>query len=58
LDKATIRTLKGYVKSCPGNFVEVMSCQGGCVNGCDVIANPRVATRQVDNFAKSMEEEK
>jgi iron only hydrogenase large subunit-like protein len=58
LDKATIRTLKGYVKSCPGNFVEVMSCAGGCVNGCDVIANPRVATRQVDNFAKSMEEGK
>ena len=55
LDKAAIRTLKGYVKSCPGNFVEVMSCPGGCVNGCDVIANPRVATRQVDNFAKSME---
>jgi iron only hydrogenase large subunit-like protein len=35
-----------------------MSCPGGCINGCDVIANPRVATRQVENFAKSMEEEK
>ncbi len=55
LDKAAIRTLKGYIKSCPGNFVEVMSCPGGCVNGCDVIANFKVATRQVDAFANEVE---
>ncbi len=52
ITKATIRDLKSYVKSCPGNMVEVMACEGGCVNGCNVIANPKIATRQVDALAK------
>lgn len=47
LTKATIRDLRGYAKSCPGNMVEVMACEGGCVNGCNVIANPKIATRQI-----------
>ena len=52
LDKQAIRDLKGYAKSCPGNMVEVMACEGGCVNGCNVIANPKIATRQVQALAK------
>ncbi|MFI3294604.1 MAG: monomeric [FeFe] hydrogenase [Rikenellaceae bacterium] len=52
INKASIRELKGYVKSCPGNMVEVMACEGGCVNGCNVIANPKIATRQVQQLAK------
>lgn len=47
LDRTAIRELKGYAKACPGNMVEVMACEGGCVNGCNVIANPKVAARQV-----------
>lgn len=52
ITKQSIRDLKSYVKSCPGNMVEVMACEGGCVNGCNVIANPKVATRQVKEYAK------
>ncbi len=51
INKQTIRELRGYTKSCPGNMVEVMACEGGCVNGCNVIANPKVATRQVHQAA-------
>lgn len=52
ITKQSIRELKGYAKSCPGNMVEVMACEGGCVNGCNVIANPKIATRQVQEYAK------
>lgn len=52
LDKQTIKELKGFPKSCPGNMVEVMACEGGCVNGCNTIANPKIATRQVNEPAK------
>lgn len=52
VDKASIRELKGYTKNCPGNMVEVMACEGGCVNGCNVIANPKIATRQVRELGK------
>lgn len=52
INKQTIRELRGYAKSCPGNMVEVMACEGGCVNGCNVIANPKIATRQVNAYAK------
>lgn len=50
LDKPTMRELKGFAKSCPGNMVEVMACEGGCVNGCSVIANYKVATRQIKDI--------
>ena len=52
IDKQAIRDLKSYARSCPGNMVEVMACEGGCVNGCNVIANPKVAARQVKELAK------
>ncbi len=52
IDKTTIRELRGYAKSCPGNMVEVMACEGGCINGCNVIANPKVAVRQIKELSK------
>lgn len=52
LDKANIKMLKELPKSCPGNMVEVMACEGGCVNGCNVVANPKVARVQVVEVAK------
>lgn len=52
IDKQSIRDLRGYAKACPGNMVEVMACEGGCVNGCNVIANPKIATRQIKELAK------
>lgn len=54
LDRASIKELKGYAKSCPANMVEVMACEGGCVNGCNVIANPKVATRQIGTVVSTM----
>jgi [FeFe] hydrogenase (group B1/B3) len=47
IDKAAIREMKNFVKTCPGNLVEVMACEGGCVGGCGVINNPRVAARLI-----------
>lgn len=50
INKQNIRLLKSYSNSCPGNIVEVMSCEGGCVNGCGTIGNSKIAARQVGNF--------
>lgn len=50
IDKVSIRTLKSLPKTPQGNFVEVMSCEGGCINGCNVIANPKVGLRQINDF--------
>lgn len=49
LNKANIRQLKQYAKKgeCPGNFIEIMSCPGGCVNGCDTINNPKTSARTI-----------
>lgn len=49
LNKANIRQLKQYAKNgeCPGNFIEIMSCPGGCVNGCDTINNPKTSARTI-----------
>ena len=52
LDKMQLKELKKFPKGCSANMVEVMACEGGCVNGCNVIANPKVATRQVGEIVK------
>ncbi len=56
IDKGAIRTLKTIEKTCGAedqpNFIELMMCKGGCVNGCNVLANPRTATRQIQNLIK------
>lgn len=52
LNKASIKELKGFAQNCTANMVEVMACEGGCVNGCNVIANPKIATRQINEVAK------
>lgn len=52
LDKPAIKELRGYAVNCPANMVEVMACEGGCVNGCNVIANPKIAARQVKEVSE------
>lgn len=49
LNKSNIRQLKQYAQKgeCPGNFIEVMSCPGGCVNGCDTLVNPKTSARAI-----------
>ncbi len=48
ITKQSLKELKSFAQSCPGNMVEVMACEGGCVNGCNVIANPKIAARQIN----------
>ncbi|QBG45984.1 4Fe-4S dicluster domain-containing protein [Verrucomicrobia bacterium S94] len=44
IDKKSIRQMQQWATgSCPGNFVEVMSCEGGCIAGPGTIGNPRIA---------------
>lgn len=53
LSKQSVKTLKTYAKgACPGNFVEVMSCEGGCVAGPGVLSNPKIAAVKVKNLTK------
>jgi [FeFe] hydrogenase (group B1/B3) len=52
INKASIREMKGFVKACPGNMIEVMACEGGCVNGCGVINNPKIATRLIGDLVR------
>lgn len=52
IDKATIKQMRMYSKKAPANMIEVMSCQGGCVNGCNTLANSRIAARQVEESTK------
>ena len=52
LDRKAIKLLASYAKNgCPGNLVEVMSCEGGCVAGPCVIGKPAAAARRVQQFA-------
>jgi [FeFe] hydrogenase (group B1/B3) len=51
LSPENIKVLKSYTKGhCDGNFVEVMSCEGGCVAGSGTINNPKTAARQIKDF--------
>ena len=53
LSPTGIRTLKLYAtKSCPGNLVEVMTCEGGCVGGAGALGNPKVATREIKKLVE------
>lgn len=52
LSLAGLRTLKAYATgSCPGNLVEVMACEGGCVGGAGVISDKNKAARAVETFS-------
>lgn len=51
--RQNVKWLNAYAKKCPGNLVEVMSCEGGCVGGPGVINRPQMAARQVDEFLQN-----
>jgi [FeFe] hydrogenase (group B1/B3) len=53
INKKSIAMLKAYSRKAPANnFIEIMSCEGGCVAGPCVINNPKIAKRQLDEFTK------
>lgn len=49
-----LKQLRAFVKqgNCPGNLVEVIACEGGCVNGPAIFNNPRKTTAAVKRFAE------
>jgi iron only hydrogenase large subunit-like protein len=47
-----LKELKSLPDTTTANMIEVMACEGGCVNGCNVIANPKTAMRQVAKIAQ------
>ncbi|MFA8342654.1 MAG: monomeric [FeFe] hydrogenase [Rhodothermaceae bacterium] len=47
IDKKSLRLLKTLDKKSPGNFVEVMACEGGCLSGPKVICNPKLSERSL-----------
>ncbi|HBG36994.1 MAG TPA: Fe-hydrogenase large subunit family protein, partial [Treponema sp.] len=59
LSKAGMKQLENYGKINAGelpvtedtpNLIEVMSCEGGCIAGPSVIANPKVAAIQLKKY--------
>lgn len=48
IDKQSIRLLQSLPKNCNANFVEVMTCENGCIGGCNVISNPKLALKQLE----------
>ncbi len=57
LTHKTVNLLKVYSKGkCPGNFVEVMACEGGCVCGPGTVANPKVASVQLKKLLEESED--
>jgi len=45
--KALARLQAAVTRGCDGNFIEVMCCEGGCMNGPGVLSNPVVASRKL-----------
>lgn len=53
LDSKSIKLMAAYAKGkCPGNLVEVMCCEGGCVSGPCVIGKSSSAARRIAEFAE------
>jgi [FeFe] hydrogenase (group B1/B3) len=54
IEKPVIAQLKTFPKGKhPANFIEVMSCQGGCLAGPLVLSNPRIALNQLNEYIKA-----
>ncbi|CAG37108.1 4Fe-4S dicluster domain-containing protein [Desulfotalea psychrophila] len=55
LDKMSMRELKRYSqkREAPGNFIEVMGCEGGCVAGPANLISLKKATKKCQDFAKN-----
>ncbi|MBU1044025.1 MAG: monomeric [FeFe] hydrogenase [Candidatus Omnitrophica bacterium] len=51
--KKELNLLKAYARgSAPGNLVEVMACEGGCIAGPGVISHPKVSKGKIDAMEK------
>lgn len=53
LDLKALRQLKLYAQGkLPGNFLEVMACQGGCVGGPAALGIAKIAAKAVEDLVK------
>jgi [FeFe] hydrogenase (group B1/B3) len=50
LSKKTIKLLDIYANKCPGNLLEIMSCEGGCIGGPGVVSNPSVSRKKLEQY--------
>jgi len=58
LDKKTLRRLKTYAKRPPGvRFVEVMTCEGGCVGGNCTLTNSQLSAKRINSRLKEQTDE-
>lgn len=58
IDKSAVRLLKSLPGNCDVNFVEVMTCEGGCIGGCNAVSNPKIAARELQKlFAENRQAE-
>ncbi len=55
LNKDTIKLLKQYAKSgkCDNNMIEVMCCEGGCINGPGCVELAKKAAKLVESYAQA-----
>ncbi len=56
LDKKSLRELKSLPRTFKGNFVEVMACEGGCLNGPKLLNKPKLAQRSLNKLLSDTEE--
>lgn len=55
LDKKSLNMLKAYARGkAPGNFIEVMACEGGCLSGPCSIADDRKGEKQFNESLDSL----
>ncbi|PRY95913.1 [FeFe] hydrogenase (group B1/B3) [Marinilabilia salmonicolor] len=55
LDKKSLNMLKAYARGkAPGNFIEVMACEGGCLSGPCSIADDRKGKKQFNESVDSL----
>jgi [FeFe] hydrogenase (group B1/B3) len=55
IDKAMVKQLKTYANGkSPAQFIEVMTCEGGCVAGPNVISNTKLASKQLADFVNGI----
>jgi len=56
LTQKQLRLVKAYaLKNCPGNFIEVMSCEGGCIAGPKIVVSPSEGTKNVEKIVSQAE---
>lgn len=51
LDRKTVKLLESWInRQAPGNFIEVMACEGGCMGGPGAVAPLSLARKGLDGF--------